>query len=130
MYLKREKLPRANIRLTYISQQDFDQRMVKERCFTFEELEEYVYSLVDRYLDFNKRESEHILARNISASSLVFPYPEFRKGQRDLAKYVYTIAKKGGIFFFEAPTGIGKPFQQFILRLKALLKRTTKRFSI
>ncbi len=122
MYLKREKLPRANIRLTYISQQDFDQRMVKERCFTFEELEEYVYSLVDRYLDFNKRESEHIHARNISASSLAFPYPEFRKGQRDLAKYVYTIAKKGGIFFFEAPTGIGKTISTIYPAIKSFAK--------
>ncbi len=119
MYLKKEKLPRANIRLTYISQQDFDQRMVKERCFTFEELEEYVNSLIDRYLNFNKRELEHIRARNASASSLAFPYNDFRKGQRDLAKYVYTVAKKGGIFFFEAPTGIGKTISTIYPAIKS-----------
>lgn len=122
MYLKQENLPRANIRLTYISQQDFEQRMVKERCFTFEELQEYVYSLVDRYLEFNQREIKHIQERNISAASLVFPYPEFRKGQRDLAKYVYTIAQKGGIFFFEAPTGIGKTISTIYPAIKSFAK--------
>ncbi len=122
MYIKKEKLPRCNVRLTYISQQDFDCRMVKERCFTFEELQDYVVSLVNEYIAFFKRERLHIIERNISAEKLPFPYDNFRNGQREAAKYVYSIAKKGGIFFFEAPTGIGKTISSLYPAIKSFSK--------
>lgn len=127
MYIKREGLPRCNIRLTYISQQDFDCRMVKEKCFTYDELESYVLSLINDYIDFFKRESSHIIERNISAEKLPFPYEKFRNGQREVAKYVYYVAKNGGIFFFEAPTGIGKTISSLYPAIKSFSKTSNSK---
>lgn len=122
MYTKREGLPRCNIRLTYISQLDFDSRLIKEKCYTFEELETYVKDLVNKYIDFLKKEKAHFIERNISADKLPFPYENFRDGQREVAKYVYSVSKKGGIFFFEAPTGIGKTISALYPVLKTFSK--------
>ncbi len=122
MYIKKEGLPRCNIRLTYISQQDFDCKLIKEKCFTYEQLEKYVHDLVERYISFIQREKQHYIDRNKSIENLPFPYETFRKGQREVAKYVYTVSKKGGIFFFEAPTGIGKTISALFPALKSLAK--------
>lgn len=127
MYIKQKELPRCNIRLTYISQQDFGCRMVKEKCFNFDELEKYVLSLVNEYIDFFKRERLHIIERNISADKLPFPYKDFRKGQREVAKYVYSVAKKGGVFFFEAPTGIGKTISALYPAIKSFAKTSNSK---
>ncbi len=119
LYSKKEGIPRCGVRLTYISQMNFDKKMVKEKSFSIDELEKYVISLIDRYLSFEKSTVRHYIERNESVASLPFPYEEFRKGQRDVAKYVYTVAKKGGIFFFEAPTGIGKTISTLYPALKS-----------
>lgn len=95
------------IRLTYISQHD-DSKLFKSFIFDFDELKERVYSYIEDYLSFYKRQEYHNQLRNTSADNLEFPYGEFRKGQREVSKYVYSVCKNGGEFFFEAPTGTGK----------------------
>lgn len=95
------------VRLTYISQQD-DSKLFKNFVYSFDELENKVLSLIEEYLIFYKRQEYHIELRNKSAANLEFPYGEFRAGQRDLSKYVYSVCRDGGEFFFEAPTGTGK----------------------
>ncbi len=127
LYSKMNGITRCGVRLTYISQMNFDKKMVKEKCFGFEELEEYVISLIDRYLSYEKATVKHYIERNASVASLPFPYDEFRKGQREVAKYVYTVAKKGGIFFFEAPTGIGKTISTIYPALKSFAKSSNSK---
>jgi DNA excision repair protein ERCC-2 len=121
MYVHAEKLDRIGIRLTYISQVDNSQ-MVKESIYSLAELESGVYGLMDEYLAFYKMEFAREETRNASASSLPFPYPRFRQGQRDMAKYAYGTATGGGIFFCEAPTGIGKTMSALYPAVKAFAK--------
>jgi Rad3-related DNA helicase len=107
MYAHEKNLDHVNIKLTYINQIT-EERKVKNFCFTVLELEKDIISLIREYLDFYRFIYERTEKRNESAKALEFPYSEFRKGQRKLAKYTYSISTKGGVLFCEAPTGIGK----------------------
>ncbi len=107
MYCHDKKLDKAVVRLTYISQID-DSRMMKEFTYSVDELLSDTIALIDEYLAFQRQQFKHIEERNKSAKTLKFPYKDFRPGQREMAKYAYSVAKKGGVFFCEAPTGIGK----------------------
>lgn len=107
MYAHETKQEVIGVRLTYISQINSD-RMVKNFTFRTEELEEYVNNLIDQYLSFFEKERVRKEERNTSSTNLPFPYGDFRPGQRKMAKCVYSTAKNGGLYFLEAPTGIGK----------------------
>lgn len=98
---------RININLKYISQIKSDTALY-QYSFGIDELEEYVTDLIKRYLAFYKFIFERTEKRNQSAAELKFPYTKFRLGQKELSKYVYSVAKNGGTLFAEAPTGIGK----------------------
>ena len=118
MYLHEVKQDRCAIRLTYLSQKS-DEKKVVERLFSLTDLEHDIYALMDEYLDFVSKQFDHEKARNISAKSLIFPFKDFRKGQREMAKYVYAVAKNGGTFYCEAPTGIGKTMSSLYPAIKA-----------
>ena len=107
MYAHYKHLNSINIQLTYIHQID-NSRMLKHFTFSTSELESYVNNLIKDYLDFYKLIFARSEKRNESAKTLDFPFSHFRKGQKELAKYAYGIAKNGGLMFVEAPTGIGK----------------------
>ena len=107
MYAHLNNLFEIKVQLTYIQQID-KEKMVKHFSYKTSELEEYVKDLIIDYIDFYNYIFERTEKRNESAKTLAFPYPEFRKGQKELAKYVYGIAVNGGTLFAEAPTGIGK----------------------
>ncbi|MFA6780648.1 MAG: helicase C-terminal domain-containing protein [Bacilli bacterium] len=107
MYAKEKNLDSVGVRLTYIHQTK-DDRMVKNYVFSREELEQKVTSYIQSYLDFYSIIVRRLEKRNETSGTLNFPFLNFRKGQRELAKYAYGIAKNGGTLFAEAPTGIGK----------------------
>ncbi len=107
LYAKEHDEEEMEIRLTYISQHD-DSKLFKNFTYSYEHLKEKVKEYLSEYLAFYRLIESHKTLRNISAVNLEFPYGEFRLGQRELSKYVYSIAKNGGVFFFEAPTGTGK----------------------
>lgn len=115
----------VGIRLTYISQVEEDdetdirqKKMIKNFLFSFDELKERLLEIIAEYLVFYNLIEEFHRKRNESASNLTFPYKEYRKGQREIAKYVYQVCKDGKIFFFEAPTGIGKTMSSLFPSLK------------
>lgn len=107
MFANERKLKKVNVALTYIHQL-YEMKMTKSFTFTYAEIKKYVYSLLKEYLKFYKFLYNRSLDRNASASDMIFPFVKFRKGQRELAKYSFAIAQKGGILYSEAPTGIGK----------------------
>jgi len=107
MFAHAHKLDHANIQLTYIHQIE-NTKMQKLFSYSLKELENDIFSLLREYVGFYKIIFAKTEARNLSAKTLEFPFPNFRGGQKTLAKYCYGIATNGGILFSEAPTGIGK----------------------
>ena len=107
MYAVEKDYQEIGLRLTYIHQIS-NEKMVKNFVFTIEQLKEDVYSYLKEYLAFYQKILNRTKKRNDSTKALDFPFPSFRLGQRNLAKYAYGLALSGGTLFVEAPTGIGK----------------------
>lgn len=107
MYAESFHLDEMGVRLTYISQTDGTKR-IKDYVFSKQTLFQRVSDLIASYVRFYRLLSEHKERRKISSGALEFPFEDFRKGQREVSKYVYKVVSDGGLFLFEAPTGTGK----------------------
>ena len=67
--------------------------------YSIKDLEDKVNGYIDDYLFFQQIRFEAVDKRNESCRRLTFPFKKFRRGQRELAKYVYGVASKGGLLF-------------------------------
>ncbi|MBR1846099.1 MAG: PD-(D/E)XK nuclease family protein [Bacilli bacterium] len=119
MYLRMQGGEKAGVRLTYFHQINTEDKLIKDFVFSREEIEEKVEGYCRAYLEFLSLTFLHQNQRDASTKDLPFPYKGFRKGQRELAKYVYGVARRGGELFVEAPTGIGKTMSTLFPAVKA-----------
>ena len=126
MYAHEHGEEKMGIRLTYISQID-NSKKVHEDVYNTKQIEEYIGGLMDRYLSFWNTEFEHLKERNHKAKELPFPFEKFRAGQRNMAKYVYSVASNGGTFLVEAPTGIGKTMSALYPSIKSFATGKTEK---
>ena len=120
MFAYEQKLDSIDIRLVYIRQGKEKERFNDYYHCSLDELDDSVRNLLIDYLAFFDIVDAQRMKRDESLKQLQFPFETYRKGQRELAKYAYSVAKNGGRLFVEAPTGIGKtmstlfPFIKFI----------------
>ncbi|MBR5990376.1 MAG: ATP-dependent DNA helicase, partial [Bacilli bacterium] len=126
MYAHENNCEKMGVRLTYISQID-NSKKTHEHVYTIKEIEDYIGGLMDRYLSFWNTEFDHLKERNEKAKDLPFPFPKFRAGQRNMAKYVYSVASNGGTFLVEAPTGIGKTMSALFPSIKSFATGKTEK---
>jgi len=120
MFMHEKNLSTIGVRLTYISQNNIKDKLIDDYTFCLEELEQYVYGLLNDYLEFYNITLRLKEERNESIKKLTFPFDNYRKGQREFAKYAYSVAKNGGRLFCEAPTGIGKTMSSLFPFIKSL----------
>ena len=118
MYAHEHCYTSVSIKLTYIHQID-KSTLVKTFDYLTSELEKDIEDLLIEYIEFFKIVFNKKVKRNESAKTLEFPFSNFRDGQKELAKYTYGIAQKGGILFVEAPTGIGKTISTLFPSVKS-----------
>lgn len=71
------------------------------------------------FIEWAEQELAHRATRDEALSTLRFPYPDFRPGQRQLAEAVYKAACTGTTLMAQAPTGIGKTLATLFPQLKA-----------
>ena len=112
-------LDTIDIRLTYAR---LDPWHVREdrRSFTRDDLTGFIDGIVDRYLRWAQPYHEWSEHRDASISSLTFPFPEYRHGQRRLAVAAYRTIEAGCRLFVQAPTGIGKTISVLFPTVKAM----------
>ena len=120
MFAKEKELDTISIKLTYIRQGDIKEKLFCDYTFFTSELETYVYSLLEEYIQFYNIVFRLQESRDESIKTLDFPFEKYRQGQRDLAKYAYSLATKGGKLYIEAPTGIGKTMSTLYPFIKAM----------
>ena len=113
-------LETIGVRLTYIKQGKNSKKLIEDYTFFTSELEQYIYDLIGQYVSFYNIILRQIEARNASIGDLKFPFDKYRQGQKELAKYVYSVAKNKGKLFIEAPTGIGKTMSTIFPYIKYL----------
>lgn len=120
IFAKGNNLDYIGVKLTYIRQGKTSEKLFDSYTFTYHELETFFHDLVEEYLEFYNIVLRKRIERDESIKSLDFPFVKYRKGQRELAKYCYSIASRGGHLFVEAPTGIGKTMSTLYPFVKTL----------
>jgi DNA excision repair protein ERCC-2 len=119
IYCAGNSLDEISVRLTYYSHLTKEiKRFVKKtsRC----ELEFFFNALLDFYIKRLKTVSEWRVVRDASIKNLPFPFGGYRKGQRDMAVFVYKALKSKTSIFAEAPTGTGKTAAALFPAIKAM----------
>lgn len=123
-YALDKSLDKMLISLTYVSVDNYKSKIF-EKLFTFEELKEFYFKLLDEYILFSKILARNIENRDISIKDLDFPYKSYRKGQRKMAVAVYTAILDKKNLFVDAPTGIGKTISTIFPSIKSMPENLT-----
>lgn len=71
-------------------------------------LKQYFEGRCKCFVEWADQELTHRRVRDRALTTLRFPYPSFRHGQRQLAEAVYKTSVAGRCLVVQAPTGIGK----------------------
>ena len=109
----------VNLRLTYLEVTK-DEVTELDETAQAADLQFELESLVERYVRWHKLRLAARQERDSGLESLNFPYPEFRKGQRDLAESVYKAVRTERQLLLEAPTGSGKTLGTLFPALRAM----------
>lgn len=126
MYARDQGLSEMNIQLTYVQVNTEEQNKFLRRM-TYQELESFILHVVEQYAPYATIRLEHEEEFVKSANKLLFPFENYRTGQRKLAGAVYkTILDKKDLFS-KAPTGIGKTISTIFPSIKAIGKGHLKR---
>ncbi|MFS0864916.1 ATP-dependent DNA helicase [Fredinandcohnia sp. 179-A 10B2 NHS] len=119
IYAKDNALTEMSVQLTYIQVQTEEQKRFKKR-FTFQELEQFVFEMLESYSPYAALMYEHRERRDQSIKVLQFPFQTYREGQRTLAGAVYKTISEEKNIFANAPTGIGKTISTIFPTVKAM----------
>ncbi len=112
-------LAHCGVQLRYVSAET-DEMKVFSRQLTADVLHSFVMDLLHQYSRWAQMSLDWEEKRNASLRALVFPFPGYRSGQRQMAVAAYHTFKQGGRLFSCAPTGIGKTISVLFPALKAL----------
>lgn len=107
------------IQLTYL---EIDTSKVTEfrQVYSFAELAEFFDATTAVYVDWLRERHQWCQERDQSIHTLEFPFPTYRKGQRELVAAASRVLNNGGRLFLAAPTGIGKTISVLFPAIKAL----------
>src|SRR3712207_1494844 len=119
IYCDDNNLDNIDIQLTYYEMESKEIKRFK-RNFSFTELKEFFFGVVDRYIKWARTLKDFQNIRDESIKKLTFPFKSYREGQRKFAVGVYKTVAEGKKFFAEAPTGIGKTIATLFPTIKAM----------
>ncbi|MFL0246546.1 ATP-dependent DNA helicase [Candidatus Clostridium stratigraminis] len=119
IYSMQNSIQNINIQLTYYNLEEKNTKKFL-RNFNITDLQVFFSELVEQYFYWAKLLSNWNIRRNEAIKKLDFPFPFYRKGQREFAVAVYKTVKEGNKLFAQAPTGIGKTMATIFPSLKAL----------
>lgn len=118
-YAKDKNLDEMQVRLTYYN---IETKEIKhlQKAFSYGELDVFFEDVIRRYYKWIRFYIDWCKKRDGSLRELTFPFPSYRKGQRQVAVSVYKTIKEGQMLFINAPTGIGKTISTLFPALKAM----------
>lgn len=118
-YCKDNELDSISIRLSYYNLNTSEVKSF-QKVFSFNLLKEFVFNIVDKYIDTVRLRENFKVERDKSIKEIKFPFDTYRKGQRELAMNCYSSIKQRCILFAQAPTGIGKTISTIFPSIKSL----------
>lgn len=119
IYAGDHDLREVTIRLTYVQVETLEQKQF-HRVMKYEEMESFVYEVIEAYAVFVKSRIKHEKNRNETSKKLAFPFETYRDGQRKLAGAVYKTIVEKKTLFARASTGIGKTISTIFPAVKAI----------
>ncbi len=122
-------LPEIAVQLTYFNLETSQSKKFNN-TFKIAELKEFVSLLIEKYSVWAGFSIEWEKIRNYSIKMLEFPFPAYRKGQRELAVYTYRTIAGGKKLFAQAPTGTGKTLSVLFPAVKAGVREKPLKYSI
>lgn len=126
IYGTHQCLDRLWVRLTYYQRETGEIRRIQHE-YTLEWLETFYMDLLFQYQMWARMALDWTEIRNRSIHELAFPFPSYRKGQRQLAVAVYRTVQEGDRLFCQAPTGTGKTMSTLFPAVKAMGERLTEK---
>lgn len=111
-------LPSIRVALVYYDIAD-QKESVLVQDLSAHELEQFFDDHCRRFLAWADQEQAHLRTREQALAAMAFPYPDYRRGQRDLAVAVFKVARHKRRLLAQAPTGIGKTVATLFPLLKA-----------
>jgi len=127
MMAKNESLNMIWGRLTYIQLSDYQMRHFDE-IYTIDALESFFNESIEIYLKWLIKLYRHHEIKMQSLSDMVFPFDNYRRGQKEMMAAVYQTMKDKDILYTIAPTGIGKTMAALFSSLKAIALAEQKIF--
>ncbi|MDD4835437.1 MAG: ATP-dependent DNA helicase, partial [Lutispora sp.] len=112
-------LPEISVQLTYFNLETNESKKFT-RILEIGELKRFISALIEKYSVWASFSSEWEKVRDLSIKALPFPFPAYRKGQRELAVYAYRTIVSGKKLFAQAPTGTGKTISVLFPAIKAI----------
>ncbi|MFC6163563.1 helicase C-terminal domain-containing protein [Lactiplantibacillus dongliensis] len=110
---------KVTLQLTYY--QVATEKITKtQKVLTRAESEQFFQQLVTEYEYWLTLRADLRQRRNASIVDLPFPFPDYRRGQHELAVAVYKTIRLQKRLFVEAPTGTGKTISTLFPAVKAL----------
>ncbi len=118
-YCVNESINSAVVQLRYCNIDTEETKTIRKN-YTIDELTKFFYELIDKYLEWAKLRIEHYVSKRITIEEMVFPFENYRQGQRNLLVAVYQTINNKKKLFAQAPTGIGKTISVLFPSIKAL----------
>jgi len=119
VYASQNALKEISVRLTYYSHKNSAIKYFYQD-FNISDLEAFLKFLIDFYVCRLRAVNDWREIRDLSIARLKFPFGNYRKGQREMAVFVYKAVKAKRVIFAEAPTGTGKTAAALFPSVKAL----------
>ncbi|WP_334352500.1 ATP-dependent DNA helicase [Companilactobacillus sp. HBUAS56257] len=109
----------VTLQLTYF-QVSNEEVTTDKHEYSREQLNDFFEKLIEEYEYWLSLRAKLRKTRNESIVALQFPFPNFRKGQRELAAAVYKTIYYQKRLFVEAPTGTGKTISTLFPAIKSM----------
>ncbi|MBT2690904.1 ATP-dependent DNA helicase [Bacillus sp. ISL-47] len=119
MYALDHHLKKMTVQLTYV-QCDTNEEKRFRQILSFEKLEQFIQELLNSYAPYAEMKMMHKKNMMKSIQDLIFPFPNYREGQRKFAGAVYKTIAEGKSLYANAPTGIGKTISALFPAIKAI----------
>ena len=118
--------PKVSVQVTYYQLDSGDTERHKQE-FTTDEINGFFADLMNKYGLWLKFERDWWLLRDETISASGFPFKTYRKGQRELAVWVYRSILASKKLYVSAPTGIGKTLSVLFGTIKAMEPAKTEK---
>lgn len=118
-YCVEHELAEIDYRVIYIELEKHTDKQFRFQA-DIETLRSYFEDVMERYMSFYRKVLAYERQAKKSIEATVFPFEDFRVGQKTLMKRVYETIEQRETLFARAPTGIGKTIGTLYPALKTL----------